>query len=91
MSNLQRMTSDTNNTEDTPAVQDPVSREESGLSRLSSTLSRKASRISTRKAAPNKDVYPEQHLEKGIVGWEGQNDPKNPRFEALRWTYGNMR
>jgi hypothetical protein len=77
------MTSDTNNTEDTPAVQDPVSREESGLSTFTSNFSRNPSRISTRKTAPNKEVYPEQHLDIGIVGWEGQNDPENPRYEVM--------
>lgn len=30
----------------------------------------------------NKDIYPEQDLEKRIVGWEGQNDPENPRYTS---------
>lgn len=30
-----------------------------------------------------KDLYPEQDLDNGIVGWEGLGDPENPRFDAL--------
>ncbi|OAL36194.1 hypothetical protein AYO20_04608 [Fonsecaea nubica] len=35
-----------------------------------------------------RDVLPEQDLDQGIVGWEGQDDPENPRnYNPLRkWT-----
>ena len=41
-----------------------------------------------REFALKKDVLPEQDLDKGIVGWEGQDDPENPRnYTTLRkWT-----
>ena len=83
MSNLQRTTSNTNEAETAAAVEDPVSREESGLSRLASNLSRKAGRTLTSKNAPNREISPEQDLDKGIVAWESQDDPENPRYEAL--------
>jgi hypothetical protein len=34
--------------------------------------------------AHKREAYPEQDLDKGIVGWQGQNDPENPRFEYFR-------
>ncbi|KAF2098970.1 MFS general substrate transporter [Rhizodiscina lignyota] len=35
-----------------------------------------------------RELYPEQDLDKGIVGWEGQDDPENPRnYSPVRkWT-----
>ena len=57
----------------------PAARQDSGAARFPSNVSRAGSRTSKREAASNKEIYPEQNLEKGIVGWEGQDDPENPR------------
>jgi hypothetical protein len=57
----------------------PAARQESGLKRVTSNLSRAASRTSKGRTAVKKEIYPVQDLDKGIVGWEGQDDPENPR------------
>ncbi|OCK76525.1 MFS general substrate transporter [Lepidopterella palustris CBS 459.81] len=52
-------------------------------------LERPLSRGSSRKHAHRfgQEKYPETDLDKGLVGWDGQDDPENPRnFSAfMRW------
>jgi hypothetical protein len=43
-------------------------------------VSQAASSIARRKEGLSREVYPEQDLDNGVVGWEGQNDPENPRY-----------
>lgn len=38
--------------------------------------------------SPTKEQFPEMDLDKGIVGWEGQDDPANPQnfSPAQKWS-----
>jgi len=58
------------------------------------SLHRSKSRASSRKSRRDKErenivreIYPETDLEKGLVGWESQDDPLHPRNfpEARKW------
>jgi hypothetical protein len=80
MSDPEMGPSDANNSENN---NQPHARQESGLKRVISNLSGAASRTSKEKTAAKKEIYPVQDLDKGIVGWEGQNDPQNPRLDKI--------
>jgi hypothetical protein len=42
-------------------------------------LERHLSRKSTRKVQMAQEIYPLMDIEKGLVGWDSQDDPTNPR------------
>ncbi|KAL4885720.1 major facilitator superfamily domain-containing protein [Aspergillus karnatakaensis] len=50
-------------------------------------LERQASGVSSTTAVPSKQTFPETDLAKGIVGWDGQDDPSNPQNfpEKKKW------
>jgi hypothetical protein len=63
-------------------------RTDSRITRITSNISQAASRTKRPKDILQKEKYPEQELEKGIVGWEGQDDPQNPRYVLLLAMHG---
>jgi hypothetical protein len=66
-------------------------RTDSRITRITSNISQAASRTKRPKDILQKEKYPEQELEKGIVGWEGQDDPQNPRYVLLLAMHGLVR
>ena len=67
----------------TPSTQPDLSRQKSTsspLARFASNISQAASSVLRPKDGIAKETYPEQNLDKDIVGWEGQDDPENPRY-----------
>ena len=60
-------------------------RSDTGLSRLS----RIATNLTSRSKKPRLAAapFPESDIDKGIVGWEGQDDPENPQNfpDSRKW------
>jgi hypothetical protein len=59
----------------------PKSHRSLSLSRTRSAKSGKSSKKHQQNIV--KEVYPETDLDKGLVGWEGQDDPTHPRFVLI--------
>ncbi|EXJ67403.1 uncharacterized protein A1O5_09416 [Cladophialophora psammophila CBS 110553] len=68
-----------------PSQSEPPGRQDEQSSQKKSSEQPRARR---KELVLKRDVLPEQDLDKGIVGWEGQDDPENPRnYASLRkWT-----
>lgn len=47
------------------------------------SLSLRKTHSSTRRENIVVEIFPESDLEKGIIGWEGQDDPRNPKCVIL--------
>lgn len=46
---------------------------------LTPDLEKQSTNQTADRSTPTKQIFPETDLSRGIVGWDGQDDPKNPQ------------
>lgn len=63
-----------------PISSQPTLNEEASVRTQTSDLEKQPTNQTTDTATPTTaELFPETDLSRGIVGWEGQDDPKNPQ------------
>ena len=79
LTQIQEVVDDSSVKEEAILSPKPKSHRSLSLSRTRSAKSGKSGKSSKKQQNIVKEVYPETDLDKGLVGWEGQDDPTHPR------------